>query len=71
MRAMFSALLLTVGIALVILGLAASGSMSSSISQAVRGTPSDRATWMLVGGAAATVAGLFGVFLTFRPRPPE
>jgi hypothetical protein len=67
---MFSALLLTVGIALLILGLTASESVGSDLSRMFRGTPTDRATFLLLGGAAATVAGLVGVFLTFRPRPP-
>jgi hypothetical protein len=71
MRAMVSALILTVGIALLILGLSASGSFSSEVSRTFRGTPSDRATLFLVIGGAATVAGLVGVFLTFRSRPPS
>jgi hypothetical protein len=66
---MFSALFLTVGVALLILGLNASHSMGSEVSQAFRGTPSDRATLFIVLGAAATVTGLVGVLLTFRSRP--
>ena len=69
MRAMFSALLLTVGIVLLILGFSASDSVSSSISRVFRGTPSDRATVLLLAGAAASVTGLAGVFLSFRSHP--
>jgi hypothetical protein len=58
-----------VGIALLILGLNASHSVGSEVSQTFRGTPSDRATLFIVLGAAATVTGLVGVLLTFRSRP--
>jgi hypothetical protein len=68
---MLSALLLTIGIALLILGVSASESAGSSISNMFRGTPSDRATMYLLFGTAATVTGLVGVFLTFRSRPPD
>lgn len=71
MRTMASALLLTVGIALLILGLNASESVGSGISKIFRGTPSDRATMFILIGAAASVTGLVGVFLTFRSRPPR
>ncbi len=70
MRAMFSALILTVGIVLLILGFSASDSVSSSYSRVFRGTPSDRASVLLLIGAAATVTGLVGTFLSFRSRPP-
>jgi len=69
MRTMFSALFLAVGVALLILGLNASNSVSSEVSQAFRGTPSNRATLFIVLGAAATVTGLVGVFMSFRSRP--
>ena len=69
MRSMFSALLLTVGIALLILGFNASESVGSSISRVFRGTPSDRATLLLLFGTGASVMGLVGLFLTFRRRP--
>lgn len=69
MRTMFSALFLVVGIALLIFGLNASHSVGSEVSQVFRGTPSDRATLFIILGAAATVTGLVGVFLTFRSRP--
>lgn len=71
MRAMLSALLLTVGVALLILGVSASESIGSSLSNVFRGTPTDRATWFLIVGSAAAVTGLMGLFLTFRSRPPE
>ncbi|HLY10595.1 MAG TPA: DUF3185 family protein [Planctomycetota bacterium] len=69
---MFSAFMLAVGIALLILGLGASDSLASSFSRMFRGTPTDRATILVLLGTAATVSGLVGFFLTFsRSRPPE
>jgi hypothetical protein len=70
MRTLFSVLLLTIGIVLLILGFSASDSVSSGVSRVFRGTPSDRATILLLIGAAASVTGLVGVFLSFRSRPP-
>ena len=70
MRIMFSALVLTVGIVLLLLGFSASDSVSSGFSRAFRGTPSDRASGLLLFGAIAAVTGLVGVFLSFRWRPP-
>lgn len=68
MKSMLGAALLAVGVILLVLGFGAAGSVGSEISEAVRGTPSDRATWLIVGGAAATLAGLVGLFLG-RHRP--
>lgn len=69
MRTLFSVVLLAAGIVLLILGSSASDSVSSSISRFFRGTPSDRATILLLAGAVATVTGLVGVVLGFRSRP--
>jgi hypothetical protein len=51
--------LLVVGVILLVYGLRASDSISSSFSRFFSGQPTDRAIWLTVGGAAAAVAGLF------------
>ena len=68
MKSMFGAALLAVGIILLVLGFSAADSVGSQVSETFRGTPSDRATWLIVGGAAATLAGIVGLFLG-RHRP--
>lgn len=50
--------LLAVGVILLVMGLNASDSFSSEVSEAFRGTPTDRSIWMILGGAAAGAGGL-------------
>jgi uncharacterized membrane protein YidH (DUF202 family) len=57
--------LLVIGIILLILGINASQSVSSQVSETFRGTPSDRAIWLYV---ASALTGLPGLFLTFFSR---
>jgi hypothetical protein len=52
--------LLAVGIVLLVLGINASESLGSDISRFFSGTPTDESIWMLLGGAACIVVGLFG-----------
>ena len=54
--------LLVVGVILLIFGISASNSFSSDVSRFFSGSPTDKAIWMTIGGAAALVAGLFGLF---------
>ena len=56
--------LLVVGIALIIFGFHATESVSSSMSRAFTGAPTDKALWMLLGGSAAAIVG---AIMTFRP----
>jgi hypothetical protein len=49
------------GILLMIYGVLASKSFSSDISRFFTGSPSDKAIWMLVGGAVAIIIGLVGL----------
>lgn len=49
------------GILLIILGVSAMKSFSSDISRFFTGSPTDKAIWMLIGGAVATVIGLTGL----------
>lgn len=53
--------LLAGGILLLIFGVNASNSFGSDVSRFFTGSPTDKAIWMLVGGAVAAVAGLLGL----------
>lgn len=56
--------LLAIGIALIIYGVDASNSASSSISRTFNGTPTNKTMWLLLGGIASAICG---VVLTFVP----
>lgn len=51
--------LLAVGILMIVLGIGAAESLGSEAKQFFTGTPSDQSIWLLLGGVAATVTGLF------------
>ena len=53
--------LLVGGIVLAIFGISAADSFSSDVSRFFSGKPTDKAMWMLIGGAVAVAAGLFGL----------
>jgi hypothetical protein len=53
--------LLGVGIVLLVLGVSASDSISSSFSRLFTGEPTDKTVWLLIGGCVATIAGLRGL----------
>lgn len=53
--------LLVIGVLLIAFGINASNSLSSEVSELFTGSPSDRAVWFLVGGAAAAIVGLYGI----------
>lgn len=50
--------LIAVGLSLLVYGLQASQSISSDLSRFFTGSPTDRAIWLIVGGLAASVAGV-------------
>ena len=52
---------LAVGILLIIMGVSASESFSSDVSRFFTGSPTNKAVWLLIGGIAATIVGLFGL----------
>lgn len=56
--------LLAGGIALIVYGIDASNSASSSIARTVSGTPTNKTLWLLIGGIAASICG---AVLTFKP----
>lgn len=62
MNKSISVALLVVGIVLIGWGINASESFSSEVSRAFTGSPTDRTVLLLVGGIAAAIIGLFGLF---------
>lgn len=53
--------LFAVAVILVVFGLNAYHSASSDVSRFFTGAPTDKALWLLVGGAAAGVIGFLGL----------
>jgi hypothetical protein len=51
---------------LIVFGVSASNSLNSDVSRFFTGSPTDRAIWMLVGGAAASIAGAVGLVLGLK-----
>jgi LPXTG-motif cell wall-anchored protein len=62
MTKVFSIALLIAGIVLLVYGLDASNSFSSSVSRTVNGSPTDKTIWLIVLGIIGLVAGGFGLF---------
>jgi uncharacterized membrane protein YidH (DUF202 family) len=58
MTNIFSIALLVGGVVLIILGVQATESFTSSVSRFFTGSPTDKAVFMLIGGIVASVAGL-------------
>jgi hypothetical protein len=56
--------LLAVGIALIIYGIDASNSASSSLSRTFNGAPTNQTLWLLIGGIGSAICG---AVLTFKP----
>jgi hypothetical protein len=54
-------LCLIAGIVTLMLGVSASESFGSEISVLFTGQPTDKAIWLLIGGAIATAGGLIGL----------
>ena len=61
MNKAMSVALFAVGIVLIIMGVSASESFSSDVSRFFTGSPTDKTVWLLIGGIAATIVGLFGL----------
>ncbi len=53
--------LLITGVIMLVFGLQASNSFSSEVSRLFTGSPTDKAVWLLIGGAVGLVLGLFGL----------
>jgi uncharacterized membrane protein len=54
--------LLIVGLILLVYGLQASNSVSSSVTQAVSGAPTNKTIWLIALGAIGIIAGGVGIF---------
>ncbi|MEO8135816.1 MAG: DUF3185 family protein [Betaproteobacteria bacterium] len=61
MTKMIAVALLAAGIILLGFGFNASNSLGSDISRFFTGSPTDKAVWMLIGGAVLTVIGVVGL----------
>lgn len=64
MNRITSIILLVAGVILIAYGIKASDSIGSSFSRLFTGVPTDKAIWLLIGGAILAVAGLVGTFRT-------
>lgn len=58
---MISAALFIGGLILIYFGYQEYQSISSEVNEFFTGSPDNQALWMLIGGAAATIAGLVGL----------
>ena len=67
MNRILSIAILVGGVVLMVIGITATNSFSSDVSRFFSGSPTDKAVWMLVGGAAAVAVGLT---MTLRSRSP-
>jgi hypothetical protein len=61
MNRALSLVLLVGGTILIIYGVSASDSISSSFSRMFTGSPTDKTIWLLAGGAVAAVIGFAGL----------
>lgn len=59
--------LLLAGIALLVYGINASNSVASETTEALTGSPTNKAMWLMIGGGAAALLGLIGL-VGSRPR---
>lgn len=68
MNKMVSLALLVGGVILIVLGVQAMNSFNSDVARFFTGSPTDKAVWMLIGGAAALCIGLGGTFRGAKSR---
>jgi len=54
--------LFVVGIVLLVFGLNSADSVTSTVSEAVTGAPTDKSIWLIVLGIIALLSGGFGLF---------
>lgn len=62
MQKAISLALIAPGSVLLIFGYNASQSISSEVTRVLTGLPADKVIWLIGGGAAATIAGIAGLF---------
>lgn len=58
--------LLAVGVVLTIWGVTALESFSSDVSRFFTGSPTNKTVWLMVGGIATGIVGLFGLIFSSR-----
>jgi hypothetical protein len=58
---------LIIGIILLVYGLDASNSVSSSVSNAVTGSPTNKSIWLIALGVLGILSGGFGLFFRLSP----
>lgn len=66
MNKIISLALLIGGVVLIIIGINATNSFSSDVSRFFSGSPTDKAIWMLIGGAVAAVIGLVSILRSWK-----
>jgi hypothetical protein len=67
MSKFISIALIAAGVILLIYGLNSSNSVSSSVSRAVSGSPTDKTIWLISLGTIGIIAGGLGVFTRRTP----
>ncbi|MFA6289214.1 MAG: DUF3185 family protein [Opitutaceae bacterium] len=67
MNKIISLALLVIGVVLIIYGVQASDSVSSSFSRMFNGAPTDKTLWLLIGGTILAVVGLGGLLRGSKP----
>jgi hypothetical protein len=67
MPKLISLALIVAGIVLLVYGLNSSDSVSSSVSRAVNGTPTDKTIWLIALGVVGVIAGGCGIFTRRDP----
>ncbi len=53
--------LLVAGVIMLVFGIRASDSISSDFSRLFTGNPTDKAVWLMIGGAVASIVGIAGL----------
>ena len=66
MNKIVSLALLIGGVALMIYGINATNSFGSDVSKFFTGSPTNKAIWMLIGGAVAAVIGLVSALRSWK-----
>jgi drug/metabolite transporter (DMT)-like permease len=59
MNKLLGAAILAVGVALIVFGINTNQSFSSDVSRTFTGSPTNKAIWLLTGGAAVSAVGLY------------
>jgi Protein of unknown function (DUF3185) len=67
MSKLISVALVAAGVLLLVYGLNASDSVSSSVTRAVSGTPTDKTIWLIALGVVGIIAGGCGIFTRRAP----